>query len=213
MKKHRFPAILSGSLLLVFLLFSQCGGINKTCRLTGVLIKAIVTRSGAPPKAELRAIEAREQEFLHECRNKKLLIYAVNILGNRPAIDSAGAVAMQTQLAEIGIQNTEIFSEPLNLPFRPQPNEAAIFWERAQAFQGEIVHIASASAYVLMIDVFGNLRAGKIAAVHGYVATPDAQLAYINLYNSHHDLFRQVAPQTVSDACRLIVEDLKSKLP
>ena len=52
----------------------------------------------------------------------------------------------------------------------------------------------------------GTLRG--VGAVHVFSTTGAGDLAYGQLRNSIHRIFKRIQPKTMADACRMAVEDL-----
>lgn len=183
------------------------------CAVGGALFKAVFLRSGALPREEIRAMEAREVVMLRELPDRSVLILPVGILNadasyrQQPAEDLAG------RLREAGIPGARAGQRSYDLPYPRQPNQAWIYWKRLRALADSIGGDPPGEAdYILFMDVMGgtnddgSLRG--IGGIHVYGFTGTGDPAYGRLRNSMHQIFKELQPRTMADACALAVQDL-----
>lgn len=172
--------------------------------------------ASVPPEEECRQIDARAEEFFKDGQGKKVTIYAVYTMGVSPRPDREAAEMLAEKLRRLGFRRVAVYEAPADLPFHPQPNELAIFWERAQALAAHVRANPLDTDYVLMVDAFADFEGAEgpvhVAAVH--VATTDGQgrLSYVLLRNSHHPLYQEIRPKSRDDVCRLVIENLKLRM-
>ena len=203
------PYHLPPRILLVGLCLAATIGLQQCqcLRIGKALVQALVTRSGAPPKQELREISARSVQFQQNAPSGQVCIYAVNHLDSTAAVLDTAALLLRQKLQSNGFQKICLIPDPKIFPFHPQPNELAIFWERAYAFRKETAPLHGAYDYLLMLDIFGNLAQKSVVAVHVCALNRSREFAYLGLFNSHHAIFRETDPHDISDALDIFITD------
>ncbi len=165
-----------------------------------------------PPEKECEEIDARAQEFLKEAKTSKLTIYAVYVMNEPARHDPDAAQLLARKLEDAGFERVSVFEDPADLPFEPEPNELNIFWKRARAFASQVQARPLDTDYVLVVDVFADFEKGAMGPVHAATTNAEGQFAYLALRNSHHPLFQAIAPKSMDDMCRLVIEDMKRKM-
>jgi hypothetical protein len=179
-------------------------------------VKRVDPFAEVPPEKECEEIDARAEEFLEEGQDKKVMIYAVYVMGEPPRHEPEAAEMLAEKLRGLGFRRVAVCEAPADLPFRPQPNELAIFWERAQALASHIRANPLDTDYVLMVDAFADFEGAvgpvHVAAVHVAVTDGQGRLSYVLLRNSHHPHYQEIRPKSRDDVCRLVIEDIKRKM-
>jgi hypothetical protein len=169
-----------------------------------------------PPEKECEEIDARAQEFLKGAKTSRLTIYAVYVMDEPPRHESEAAEMLAKKLRRLGFRRVAVCEAPADLPFRPQPNELAMFWERAQALASHVRANPLDTDYVLMVDAFADFEGAvgpvHVAAVHVAVTDGQGRLSYVLLRNSHHPHYQEIKPKSRDDVCRLVIEDMKRKM-
>lgn len=190
-------------------LFSACA---QGCALAEGLYSAVVHNSGAPSRVERDQIEQREAELLRELPRRRVVILPVAVLGRDTRFDTGAAAAIAEGLRRNGISGAAAATTEVSLPFKPQPNEAAIFWSRFKALAAHVSsHPQTDTDYVLLVDVFGAPEGGTVGAVHAMAVTGEGEMAYSGFWNSHQALYKEVRPRSLEEAARMVVTDLTRK--
>ena len=173
---------------------------------------AIVHRSDAPPRDEMRRIEAREATLVRTLPHVRVAIAPVVVLGREPRYDAAAAERLAAALRARGVPGATSTGAPIALPFRGQPNEAAILWARTAALSAHVAAGPPPDAdYVLLVDVLGLTEGGGVGAVHAMAVTREGAIAYVKLWNSHQPLHKEIRPRSLDDAGRMVVTDLSRR--
>jgi hypothetical protein len=182
------------------------GACANACAITKALYVAVVHNSGAPPRAERDAIDARQRAMLRELPNKRVLILPVAVLGRDTQYDSVAARALADELNRDSLAQARVAVSPVVLPFEAQPNEALTLWTRFNALADSVrAHPPAEFDYVLLVDVFGP----RAFAVHAMGVTARGEMAYVNAWNSHQAFYKEVKPQNVNDAVRMVALDIR----
>jgi len=193
--------------LLPLALLSGCAG---ACSITRALYSAVVHNSGAPPRAELSRIDEREIEFLRALPHKRVVVLPVAVLGTAVRYDSVAAARITDTLRSGIAPEATSSAQLLSLPFTPQPNEAAILWQRFGALADSVAaHRWHDADYVVLVDVLGASERGRIGAVHVMVVTGNGTMVFRRLWNSHQALYKEVMPRSIDDAGRMVVTELR----
>jgi hypothetical protein len=174
------------------------------------LYEAFVHNSGAPPREEIARMEQRQTTFLRELPQKRLVIAPVVILGRTTSTDSSAALRIADSLHAAGLGAPTVAKTPMVLPFKPEVNEAMIFWARFKSLADSVrAHPATDADYVLLVDVLGVSReARRLGAVHAMVVTANGDMVYRGAWNSAQALYKELKPATVDDAARLVSTDI-----
>ena len=179
------------------------------CAVVRALYVAVVHDSYAPSKAERAAIRARGDTMARELPRKRLAVQPVAIMGRPVRLDAAGADAIAERLRAAGFPSVAVDTAILAIPFEPGANELAIFWSRYRALADTLrAHPRTDVDYVLLVDVFGRTREGRLGAVHAMAVTASGEMAYWGFWNAHQPLFKDVAPRSLDDAARMVASDL-----
>jgi hypothetical protein len=180
------------------------------CAVCGALWDALVHNSGAPPKAERQRLEARKDSTARALPTHRLVVLPVTVLARGNPADTVAARAIAGELARRGLGAPTVAPRGDSLPFRAQPNEARIFWDRFLALAAhERAHPRPDADYVLQVDVFGAPERGSIGAVHAMMVAHDGTLAYSGFWNSHQPLYKEMRPTTLDDVARMVATDLE----
>ncbi len=178
-----------------------------------LVIKSLLKGSGAPPKAEREAINQREKEFFAAGKNQSITVYGVyRFKEGKDHISEEATGCLVEKLSELGFNKVERFSEPISFVFTPQPNEMAIFWERAKAFRKEIQQQSIETGAVLMLDIFASWNKDYIHAVHAVGCNTKGEILYIGFWNCHQPLYKELQPNTIEDAVKMLVVDFKRNM-
>ncbi len=181
--------------------------------LGGALFKALVLRSGAPPRRERRRMRIRAETMLRELPGRRILVLPVGILNQGVVYSGEAGEMLAGLLRQVGFPLARADPRTFALPYPRQPNEAWIYWKRFRAL-GACVRASpeTDTEYLLLMDVFGRTDGRRalrgVGAVHVLCTTHDGELAYGRLRNSHHDIFQRIKPTGMDHACQMAVEDL-----
>ena len=185
------------------------------CGLGGALFKAIFLRSGAPPGDEIRRMEAREETMLRELPHRRILVLPVNVLNYEATPRPQAARMLAGMLRDAGYPGAEASTRSYPLPFPRQPNQAWLYWKRFRALADSIRASPPGGVdYILLLDIVaatrddGTLRG--IGGIHVMTVTGSGEMAYGRLRNSMHDIFQEFQPESMADASRLAVADLRA---
>jgi len=193
--------------LLPLALVTAC---SRERSIVNALYQAIVHHSGAPPREELARIDQREEKFLRDLSQRRLLVAPVAILRATPQYDSRAATLLADSLRKAGLGSPVVAAQPIVLPFTPQPNEAVIFWSRFKALGDSVrSHPPADADYVLLVDVIGVAPQRRtLGAVHVMVVTSAGEMTYHGMWNSAQPLYKELQPRTVDDAGRMVAIDI-----
>ena len=198
--------------ILVLAATSLLAGCASSCAIARGLYSAVVQRSGAPPREELRAYRGRDSTIGRELSSLRVVVLPVSVIGRTPHADSQAAERLATTLAGRHVVASASVGEEAGLPFEPHPNELMIFWTRFRALQAQVrAHPPRGADLVLQVDVFGRPERGLVGAVHVMGVRADGTLTYGSFWNSHQELFREVQPKSVDDAVRMVVLDAERR--
>jgi hypothetical protein len=183
------------------------------CAVGGALFKSLFLRSGAPPREEFEAMEQREGIMLRELPSRTILVVPVGVLNVDATYQERAARKLAAALRDAGFPGAEAGTRVYDLPYPRQPNEMWTYWQRFRALADSVAGSPPGDTdYVLLMDVFGGLRDDGsltgVDAVHVMVTTGKGDLVYGQLRNSMHREFQRIKPTSMTDACRLAVEDL-----
>ena len=191
------------------LLASAC---TQGCAIAKGLYVAVVHNSGAPSRAELARIDARQAEMLRELARRRVVVLPVAVLGRPTRADAATAEAIARRLRAGGLALTTADGAGPSLPFEPQANEVAIFWARFHALAHEVAARPRRDAdYVLLVDVFGAPERGAVGAVHAMAVTGAGDMAYHGFWNSSKPLYKELAPRSLDDVAAMVATDLSRR--
>jgi hypothetical protein len=185
------------SILLLLALFFVYTG----CKPLIVILKG----NGAPPKKERELIEARGDSMLTGLKAAALYIYPVTVPSQMNKFHVQYSIKIAEALKNAGFTNITILKdEPREIPYTPQSNQAAMFWERAMGFSKYVKnHPGKPDGFMVMVDVLGT--PGKwIGGVHLYTANTSGDLAHIIFWNSHWELFKEFNPKDLDDVSKMI---------
>jgi hypothetical protein len=174
------------------------------------LYEAFVHNSGAPPREEIARMEQRQETFLRDLPRTRLVVAPVVIIGRTLSYDSSAALRIADSLHTSGLGTPRVGEHPIVLPFKPEVNEAMIFWSRFKSLADTVrAHPVTDADYVLLVDVLGVSREGRgLGAVHAVVVTATGDMVYRGAWNSHQDLYKELKPATVDDAARMVSTDI-----
>jgi len=188
------------------------------CAVSKALYRAAFLRSGAPSKDEIRRMEERERIMLRRLTESSILVLPVGVLGREVQYRPQTARQLSRMLRDAGIPGARASTRTYVLPFPRQPNEAWLYWKRFRAL-GDSIRTSPPDPtrpnevdYILLMDVLGGVgESGEllgVGAVHLMSTTGEGELVYGSLRNSHHEIFQEIQPRSMEDACRLAVQDL-----
>lgn len=174
------------------------------------LYDAFVHHSGAPSRAEQARIDERQRVLLRDLPRRRLLVLPVAVLGQTTRYDTAAAAHFVDEMRAAGLGDHHVADQPIVLPFKPQPNEARIYWTRFTELADSVrAHPRTDADYVVAIDVFGVAPTRHtIGAVHVMIVTATGDMAYRGVWNSHQALYKELQPATVDDAVHLVATDI-----
>jgi hypothetical protein len=185
------------------------------CAVGGALFRGLVLRSGAPPREEIRRMQARRDTMLRQLPDDgTLVVLPVGVLSQRVSYRRDAAEDLASALRKAGIPGARAGERVYALPYPRQPNQAWIFWKRFRALAESVGNDPKGEEadYVLLVDVLGGVNDDGtlrgIGGIHAMVTTAGGALAYGELRNSHHPVFRRIQPHSMMDAIRVVVEDL-----
>ena len=183
------------------------------CAIGGALFKGIFLRSGAPPRDETRRMEEREEVMLRELPDRTILVLPVGVLNVEATYDADAAKMLAEGLRDAGFSGARASTRIYSLPYPRQPNQAWLFWKRFRALADSIKASPPGQAdYILFMDVMGGIHDDGtlrgVGGVHVFSTTGAGDLAYGQLRNSMHPIFKRIQPKTMADACLMAVEDL-----
>jgi hypothetical protein len=187
---------------------SILAGCAQACAIGKALYIAVVHNSGAPPRAEMDRIAARQDTMMRDLSRARVVVLPVTILGREQRVDVSAATRLAESLSTRGVHATAA-SSAVTLPYEPQPNEALTFWTRFRALGDSIrAHPIGDADYVLAVDVMGAPERSAVGAVHAVTVTGRGELAYRGAWNSAQPLYKEIRPRSIDDATRMVLIDM-----
>lgn len=186
----------------------------ESCSIGRALYVAIVHNSGAPPKHERDAMDARSDSLMRRVSSLRIVVLPVAVLGRDVTFDTAAAATLATQLNALGGIDARVSPEPATLPLERQPNEALIYWTRFKALAANVAaHPHPNTDLVMLVDVIGVPTVGNLAAVHVMSTTGTGAMAYGRLWNSRQARYREIMPRSLDDVAGMVAADVRDQRP
>ena len=191
---------------LPMVLLSACA---SACDVGRGLYSAVVQRSGAPPREELRRIRMRDTTMARGLARSRVVVLPVAVIGGEVRPDSQAAARLADRLVREGLAASARVGPPAPVPFERHPNEAMIFWRRWQALGAWVQqHPMQDADVVLLVDVFGRPERGVVGAVHAMATTGGGELGWSGFWNSHQPLYKEMPPHSADDATAMVATAL-----
>ncbi len=165
-------------------------------------------KSGTPSDEEYAAMKRRLAALKAGLKGARIAVVPTRI---DDADDAASATRLAAALkARLGCE--AVTAEPIRLDVRGSTNEQKVLWDFARAFRERVRAAPPATDYVLMGDLIANLAQQKVGGVHFVVCDKSGDWVIVDYQNDHHRDFERIAPTTLEDCEKLMVERLAGML-
>lgn len=195
---------------LPIVLMSAC---SSACAVGKGLYSAVVQRSGAPPRDEMRRIRVRDTLMARGLARSRVVVLPVAVIGSEARPDSQAAARLADRLVRDGLVASARVGPPAPVPFEPHPNELMIFWRRWQALGAWVhEHPPQDADVVLLVDVFGRPERGVFGPVHAMATTGQGELGWSGFWNAHQPLYKEMPPHSLDDATAMVATALARRV-
>lgn len=165
-------------------------------------------KSGLPPKAEMKAMDARLATMQKERGDAKILIYPIQVNG---VPDPDAAKEIVDAALKAGFGKAEASDQKPSFELERSPNELKRLWDLARAFQNCVRENKPDADYALFAEYMLNEEQHSVYAVHFVVCDRAGEWVLVDLQNSHQDDFNSVNPKSREDCTKLLARRLKQR--
>ena len=204
----RDPDPLGCSTLVVKRVFSQVGWREKPTA-TGPFTRRWAEASGVPGEPEQAAITKRLEHLRGDIATTSLEIHATRIGKTQDAASAARLV--QSVAQRLGCTTLAALSSA-TVDIAPTPNQQKHLWSLARGFRDFVRAHPPKAEYAVLVDVLGDLAAGRIAGVQVVVCDKTGEWVLVDFQNDQHPDFQRIKPRTTEDCERLAVDRLAARL-
>jgi hypothetical protein len=167
-------------------------------------------RAKEPPRgAEFAAMEKRLKAMKDAGAGAGVLICPARVGGDHT--DPNSATRLSGLLNEAKLCHASAAEAGPVMEGTGWPNEMQVLWLFARAVREYVREHPAESGYVLFPDYWFAPN-GRVWAVHFVVCDRAGDWVIVDLQNSHREDFQRVAPRTLADCDRLVLERLKREL-
>jgi hypothetical protein len=204
------PDPMGCSVLVAERLFSRLGWQKVEGGPHGKFARKWAQMSGMPSEAEMAAMEQRLEKLKAGVKTTQIAIYATCI-GEQRSTESAARLAASVA-QRLGCKAIKV-DKPVTFQRQPTGNEQKLLWDLARAFHDYLRASPADSNYAMLAEYFINPAGGQMAgAVHFVVCEKSGDWVLVDFQNSTHEDFQRIAPKSVEDCDRLVVERLAKRL-
>ncbi len=107
-------------------------------------------------------------------------------------------------LSEMNLARPLVTEEILDIPVRWGRNQARMFRRSRETCAQRIRALPVTTPYALMVEILAGQSADRVGGIHYYLADRNGLIVDQGLINSHHDLWRELQPESVPDAYELL---------
>ncbi len=175
----------------------------------GKMVELWEKKSGVPDEKERLAIEKRAEVFKESASSAEMVVFAARIgksFNSRAAVDLASMINARKLVA------AKCNDQSVNIVVKPSSNQQRVLWDFARAVREYIKKNPVDSDYALFADYMLDQKRGEVHAVHLVICDRNGDWVVVEFQNSHQAEYKRIAPESVDDCNRLVVEILKDCL-
>lgn len=174
----------------------------------GAMAERMRERGGEPPGSEIEEMQERWSKARGVLAGASLAVYPLRVWGEKQG-EVEGAELLAGKISQAGLAEAVGVTEDPRLEIRGDPNQIKVMWDTARAFRTWLKEHPPETEYALFVDI-GSLP--KVRHVHVILCDRSGEWVMVDLANSHHDDFRNVAPDSLEDCAEFVSRRLRSRL-